>query len=111
MSRASPFSSHSVVITISAPGSSRTPARPAVRGPVRIFGPLQILEDGDRAPEVPRGGPDPVQHLRVVLVAAVREVEPRHVDAGGQQALQHFGVGGGGTEGGDDLGAAHGHIV
>ena len=110
-SRASPLSSGSVVIDdlrarlqpdARPPGSER--AGPDLRA-------LQVLEDRDRAAEVARGGADPVEHLGVILVTPVGEVEAGHVDAGGEQPLQDFGVGRGGTEGGDYLGAAHGDIV
>ena len=41
--------------------------------------------------------------LEVVVGGAVREIEPHHVDAGADHALEHGGVAGGRAEGGDDL--------
>ena len=40
----------------------------------------------------------------MVLVRAVAEIEPEHVDAGVEQGLDPLGRRGGGTERGDDLG-------
>ena len=50
------------------------------------------------------------QARAVLVVAAVREVEAHHVDAGAQQPPQHRSVVGRRTEGGDDLGAALGRF-
>ena len=52
-----------------------------------------------------------LEDLGVLLVAAVGEVEARHVEAVGDEPLEHLRLGGGGAQGGDDLGAAHGVSV
>ena len=53
--------------------------------------------------------PHRLQGRRVILVRAVAEVEPHHVDAGADHVLQQRGIAGRGAEGGDDFGGAVGH--
>ena len=82
-----------------------------VPGPERAgpdLRPLQVLQHRHRLAEVSRGGADPADGPGVVGVAAVGEVEPGDVDAVAEQLLQRLRGGGGGSDGGDDLGAAHG---
>ena len=84
-------------------GSGRSPAS----GPVRIFGPLRSCMMATCRPAC-----DAISRMRAKLsacdcVGAVREVEPEHVDAGGDERVEHVAARAGGTDGGDDLGVAH----
>ena len=68
---------------------------------------LEVLEHGHRAHEPPRGAADAVEHVGVVLVAAMREVEARDVHAELEELVDCLGTLARGAERGDDLGAAH----
>lgn len=66
----------------------------------------EVLEDRD--PRAHFGG-DPsnvVEHSQVLLVAAVREVEPKHVGTSFDQFPDALRRAGGGAQGGNDLGPA-----
>src|SRR3989441_466660 len=68
--------------------------------------PLQVAHDGHRAAGLRGDALHQRGALLVVRRAAVREVEPHHVHAGADHALEHHGVAGSRAEGGHDLGAA-----
>ena len=68
---------------------------------------LQVAEDGDGAAGLRRELLDERGALFVVGRDAMREIEPHHVDARADHALEHGGFGGGGTEGCYDLRTAH----
>ena len=70
------------------------------------FGTLQVTEDGDGAARSLLRFTHEAHELLQARVVAVGEVEPRHVEAGRDQSADHFGLGGGGAERGNDLGAA-----
>src|SRR5262249_35243791 len=73
--------------------------------------PLQVGEDADRPPGLLLERADRVDALPVVVVRAVAEVEPEHVDAGAEQGLDALRRRACGPEGRDDLravNAAHG---
>ena len=73
------------------------------------MGPPEVLQDRDRTArrEPAHGGDAPA----VLLVGAVREVEPHHVDPGVEQRREAFLVVGGRAEGGDDAGAGHQRMI
>ena len=76
-------------------------------GPMRSFGPGQVLQDRHRAPG-PAGGVAHAAHgLGVLLERAVRVVQPRDVHPGRTIASSVSGLARGRADGGDDLGAAH----
>ncbi|MBS1251542.1 MAG: hypothetical protein MAG451_00575 [Anaerolineales bacterium] len=53
--------------------------------------PLQVLHDGDGPAHLPTDVPQPADHLRMALVCAMGEIQPRHVHAGldhGPQGLR-----------------------
>ena len=56
------------------------------------LGARQVLEDRDGLAERHRDLTDGLQHREVVLVAAVREIEPDDVHAGLDQRLEHAAV-------------------
>ena len=71
------------------------------------LGALQIEEHGDRsAAALGLGAHDP-EHLGVIFVGAVGEVEARHAHAGFDELADTFRSRGGGAEGADDLRAGH----
>ena len=95
----------SVVIVNSAPGleldlAVREPADADLRA-------LQVEQHRDRLAAALGLGADDLQHLRVVLVTAVREVEPRDVHAGVDQLADPLRRRRRGAEGTDDLRARH----
>ena len=66
---------------------------------------LHVGQDADRAVELFLQLADHGEAGGVVVVRAVREIQPEHVGAGLEQAGQHLGRGAGGAERGNDLGA------
>ena len=45
----------------------------------------EVLEDGDRASLLVRGGADPLDHLAMALMGAVGKIQPADIDAGGNE--------------------------
>src|SRR6185312_2680752 len=68
---------------------------------------LQVGQDADFAARRGRGGAHRVGACAMVVRLAMREVETDHVDAFGNQLFEHAGGIAGGSERGDDLGAAN----
>ena len=98
----------SPVITTESP--VRHSCGPSANRPSRIFGPCRSARTATGRPAGLGGLADqPVDRL-VVGVAAVAEVEPRHVHAGLDETADALRGRGGGTESADDLRAAcHAH--
>ena len=69
--------------------------------------PLQVLEDRDGAAEARLGPADSPDHLGVLGVGAVREIEPGDVHARGHEAIERLHAGGRGPDRADDLRMAH----
>src|SRR5690606_26047450 len=65
--------------------------------------PLQVGEDADRPAGPPLGPADALDHLRVLFLVAVAEVEPEDVRAGAEQLFEPLRAGGRRTDRGDDL--------
>ena len=57
--------------------------------PVRIFGPLKILQDGHGPARAAAGRADQSGHACVLFVGPVRKVQPKEVDARRNQAVDH----------------------
>ena len=76
--------------------------------PEADLGPLEVLHHGHDPPD--GGGllADDLDHPAVVVVTAVREVEPGHVHAGPDQGADALAGGHGRAERADDFGAARG---
>ena len=70
------------------------------------LGALQVGEDADGLALFLRDGADHLDELGLLGVAAVREVEAGHVEAGADEIAEDGGGATGGAEGRDDLGAA-----
>ena len=87
--------------TVSPLSSSSRPSRNGADADLRT---LQILQDADRPADLPLQGPDRGMDPGVVVLRAVAEVQPEHVDAGQEQGLQRLRSGAGRSDGGDDLG-------
>jgi hypothetical protein len=75
--------------------------------PEADLGPAQVAEHGNRVVEPLGRLADQVEHGLVAVERPVREVEPAHVHAGVEQAVQHLDVRGGWTHRGDNFGADH----
>jgi hypothetical protein len=73
------------------------------------LGSAQILENGDGLAPRRALAPHDLQHFSVIVVAAVREVEPGDVHACFDEAADTFSGFDGGTNGADDFGAASNH--
>jgi hypothetical protein len=87
---------------------ARLELRDAVpQAPDAQLGSRKVLQDGHLAPGPPRGLPDPLRRLRVLLRRSVREVQPGDVHPRLDHAGEHLGVARRRPDGGDDLGAAH----
>jgi hypothetical protein len=71
------------------------------------LGPLQVLKDCDGAAEARLGPADSPDHLGVLGVSAVREIEPGNVHARCHEAIEHLHAGGGRPDRTDDLRMAH----
>src|SRR5205085_9147773 len=75
-------------------------------GPDANFGPLQILHDADRPPDLlfqrANGGMDAC----MVLMAAMTEVEAERIDAGKEQRFEHVSRSARRSDGGDNFGPA-----
>ena len=71
------------------------------------FRPLQVLEDRDRAAAAHLDPADSPDHLGVLGVGAVREIEPGDVHARGHEAIERLHAGGRGPDRADDLRMAH----
>src|SRR5207237_7866062 len=70
------------------------------------LGAAQVLEHGDRAPELDLELAHALEDARVVLLGPVREVEPANVDARLDQLAERDLLRGGGADRGHDLGLA-----
>jgi signal recognition particle subunit SRP54 len=66
----------------------------------------QVEQHRHLAAELRRHPPHPTKSAAVTLDRSVREIESQDVRAGSEQRAQDLVVGAGGSEGGDDLGAA-----
>ena len=75
--------------------------------PQADLGALQILKDRDGAAPALAAVADAPDALRVLGVRAVREVQPGHVHAGGDETVELLGARGCRTDGADDLRATH----
>ena len=64
---------------------------------------LKVAEDGDRALQLGSGGADECYGGGVLLMRAVREVQPRYTEAGLHEAAERVAVVGRGAERADDL--------
>ena len=71
------------------------------------LGPLQVLKDRDGAAEARLGPADSPDHLGVLGVGAVREIEPGDVHARRHEAIEHLHAGGGRPDRADDLRMTH----
>src|SRR5215510_16498686 len=69
--------------------------------------PLQVLEDRDRPAPAGLAVADAADDLGVLVVGAVREVEPRHVEPGRHEAVELLGAAARRTDRADDLGPSH----
>ena len=69
--------------------------------------PREVLQDRHLTPDHARGGPDPLRVLGVDLATAVGEVEPGDIHPGLDHPGEDVLVPGGGTDRGNNLGAAH----
>ena len=54
---------------------------------------LQVLQDADRAADIVLEVADGLVYRGMILVEAVRKVQPEDIDAGQKQAAKHFGAG------------------
>ena len=81
MSFSSPRNSPSVVIDDLGAALEQDAHLARLERPGADLGTLQVLQHRHRLHLPARGGADAVEHLGVVLEAAVREVEARHVHA------------------------------
>ena len=68
---------------------------------------LQILKDRDRSAPARLTLADPPHDVGVLVMGAVREIEPRHVEAGRHQAIELVAAATRGTDRADDLGPPH----
>ena len=66
----------------------------------------EVLQDRDLAAGATGGVADPARGFRVLVRAAVGEVQPGDVHPGFDHSGEHLGIAGGGPDGGDDLRAA-----
>ena len=89
----------------------RSTLRGAARSPMRMRGPC-------RSPMMATGRPSSLRRrahqrdrLRMLLVRAVREVEPGDVESGLHEAAQRLAIVGRGAERADDLRAWEGHVI
>jgi hypothetical protein len=75
------------------------------------LGSLKILQNCDRSLEFGRDATDVFEHPLVVVVRAVREIQPSHVDTSFKKGCQRIGTAGCGPDGGNDLGSTLSAIV
>ena len=94
--------------TNGAPSASST--GPSANVSMRIFGPCRSARMPTSRPAASRGLAHRVGAGAMIVRLAVRKVQANHVDAFGDDLLEHARRIGGGAEGGDDLGAAEGGI-
>ena len=73
--------------------------------------PGQVLQDRDRPPRAAGGVAHAPDRLGVLLERPVRVVQPRHVHPGLDHPQQRLRLARGGSDGGDDLRAAHARTV
>ena len=87
------------------PGRARRRRRASL--PMRSFGPGRSCSTATWRPGAVGGVADALDHLGVLLGAAVREVQPRDVHPGLDHAHEDLGLTGGRSDGRDDLRPAH----
>ena len=102
---ASPTCSSPQLNVTKSPGFSSTMSSRS--GPMRSFGPGQVLQDRDRSPRAAGGVAHAAYRLLVLGQRAVGVVQPGHVHPGTHHREQRLRLARGGADGGDDLCAAH----
>ena len=97
----------SSVVTMNSSPLSSTTGRPVAKRPEPDLRALKVDQDPDPSADGVGRRPDVVVDGQVLLVPAMRQVEPGHVHARLDEALDLLQGAGGRAEGGNDLRATH----